>query len=309
MALNNESNLNSIVQKGNFKLLTSFSNNSRVVLSKLHKANGVLKSFNGYGLFIPINENKVYELQNERFIVKPGQYLILNHNQNCTIKINSEIESTGLNIRINKDYIDQSLKTLDKQNDNFLDDLCENSGSNFRFIEGVYALSDNSLGKYIQKVLCNFDQKREELHMNDNELFFELAEEIVLSQGVIKEQVEKIFAKKFVTKKELFKRLYCARNMINDNLSHNFEMAALAKEVAISESLFFRSFKRAFGMTPHQYFISKKMETSAHSLQHSKNSIMDVAYNAGFEDLSSFSRSFKKCYGMSPSNFRKSCGK
>lgn len=67
-------------------------------------------------------------------------------------------------------------------------------------------------------------------------------------------------------------------------------------------------FKRELGVTPNQYLIDKRLQTSADllcSMNHDNNNISSVATACGFKDPLYFSRMFKKKYHMSPSDYTK----
>lgn len=67
-------------------------------------------------------------------------------------------------------------------------------------------------------------------------------------------------------------------------------------------------FKRKLGVTPNQYLIDKRLQTSAdllRSLNHDSNNISNVAVTCGFKDPLYFSRMFKKKYNISPTEYAK----
>ena len=305
MALNTEIELGSIIEAGQHRLLKSPVNNSRIVLSKLTRASGKLESCNGYGLFIPIKENKCYGTEREQYNVSPGQYLLLNYDQPCTLDVNSQKESVGLNVRINKGFVDQAIYTLANDAEKLLLNPYATRPVDSEFNQGVFLLEDNPLGKYIADILASLDVQKETLDINESELFLQIAQQMVLSQQKIYAETESIQAKKTSTRKEIYKRLCKAKMIIADNRDAPLEIAMLAKEVSLSESHFFRSFKSTYGITPHQYWLKKRLECAARSIERTNVPIRDIALACGFEDLSSFGRAFKKVFGRSPYYFRK----
>lgn len=67
-------------------------------------------------------------------------------------------------------------------------------------------------------------------------------------------------------------------------------------------------FKRELGITPNQYLIDKRLQTSTDllsGLNYDSNNISDVAIACGFKDPLYFSRMFKKKYGVSPTEYAK----
>lgn len=66
-----------------------------------------------------------------------------------------------------------------------------------------------------------------------------------------------------------------------------------------------KMFKKATGMTPHQYLTDKRLENAASTLATfcGKGNISETARLCGFSDPLYFSRMFKKKYGVSPRNY------
>jgi AraC-like DNA-binding protein len=83
-----------------------------------------------------------------------------------------------------------------------------------------------------------------------------------------------------------------------------WSLAALAREAAMSRYHFLRVFRQAIGMTPHQYVLRMRMHRAAVRLRLSDETVSAIAFDAGFNDLSTFNRRFRRIMGASPSAFR-----
>lgn len=81
-------------------------------------------------------------------------------------------------------------------------------------------------------------------------------------------------------------------------------LAELAREAASSPYHFLRIFRNLVGMTPHQYVLRTRLHRAAVRLRRSDESITDIAFGVGFNDLSTFNRHFQRVMGASPSAFR-----
>jgi len=81
-------------------------------------------------------------------------------------------------------------------------------------------------------------------------------------------------------------------------------LAALAREAAMSPFHFLRTFRRVAGMTPHQFILRLRLHRAALRLRLDDEPITAIAYDAGFNDLSTFNRRFRRLMGVSPSAFR-----
>ena len=82
-------------------------------------------------------------------------------------------------------------------------------------------------------------------------------------------------------------------------------MPALAAIALTSEAHFIRSFRAAFGETPHRYLQRRRVERAMYLLRATERDVTDVCLDVGFTSLSTFSRTFRDIVGRSPSEFRR----
>ena len=90
-------------------------------------------------------------------------------------------------------------------------------------------------------------------------------------------------------------RLYYYRHWSVD------ELADLA---GCSTVHFFRSFRKATGISPMQYLLRQRMNHAQRRLAESKDSVKQIAEQVGYLDQFHFSREFKRCTGLAPKPFR-----
>ena len=79
------------------------------------------------------------------------------------------------------------------------------------------------------------------------------------------------------------------------------DMAAAA---GLSRAHFSREFRRAFGESPHQYLLTRRLERAASLLRMTDRSVADVCFSVGLQSVGSFTTSFTKTYGVSPTAYR-----
>ncbi|WP_411029047.1 helix-turn-helix domain-containing protein [Spongiimicrobium sp. 3-5] len=106
----------------------------------------------------------------------------------------------------------------------------------------------------------------------------------------------------------LYKRIKDAKILIDRNYSNKLDLDHIAKKVHLSKYHFLRLFKEAYGITPHKYLISKRLE-AAEKMLLTDLPIFRICNEVGFESVHSFSNLFKRYRGKSPSNYRKSLRK
>ena len=81
-------------------------------------------------------------------------------------------------------------------------------------------------------------------------------------------------------------------------------LAALAGDSGLSPFHFLRTFRQVAGLTPHQYLLRTRLHRAALRLRRGAPSISDVAYDCGFNDLSTFNRRFRRLMGVTPGAWR-----
>jgi AraC-like DNA-binding protein len=91
-----------------------------------------------------------------------------------------------------------------------------------------------------------------------------------------------------------------AKDLIDRRYGEPLDVATLAAEAYASSAHFTRSFRRAFGETPHQYVVRRRVERAADLLRATELSATEVGLDVGFATLSSFSKAFRALMGESP---------
>jgi transcriptional regulator GlxA family with amidase domain len=94
-----------------------------------------------------------------------------------------------------------------------------------------------------------------------------------------------------------------ARDVIDRRYAEPLDVPGLAREAYASTAHFARSFKRAFGETPHRYLQRRRIERAKDLLRATELPVTAVALDVGFANLSSFSRAFRELTGEAPSDY------
>jgi len=91
---------------------------------------------------------------------------------------------------------------------------------------------------------------------------------------------------------------------LDEHAHEQIDLAAAARQANLSAFHFLRVFERVIGATPHQYLMRARLRRAARLLAADSRPITEVAFDAGFGDLSNFVRSFRRAAGLSPRRFR-----
>jgi AraC-like DNA-binding protein len=100
------------------------------------------------------------------------------------------------------------------------------------------------------------------------------------------------------------RHLLRAKDLIDARYRDPLDVAALAQAARLSPAHFSREFRRAFGETPHQYLLTRRLERAAAMLRSTDHSVADICFTVGLSSVGSFTTSFGRVYGMSPTTYR-----
>ena len=100
------------------------------------------------------------------------------------------------------------------------------------------------------------------------------------------------------------RHLLRAKDLIDARYRDPLDVAELARAARLSPAHFSREFKRAFGETPHQYLLTRRLERAAAMLRSTDHSVADICFSVGLSSVGSFTTSFRRAYGTSPTAYR-----
>lgn len=103
---------------------------------------------------------------------------------------------------------------------------------------------------------------------------------------------------------ELLRRLLRAKDRMDAASHEQWPVRRLARVSGVSEAHFARSFKQAFGVPPHRYLLTRRVERATALLRDTDLPITEIAFQAGWESLGTFGRTFRDVTGESPSAMR-----
>jgi AraC-like DNA-binding protein len=90
-----------------------------------------------------------------------------------------------------------------------------------------------------------------------------------------------------------------------DAASHeDWPVSRLARESGVSEAHFARSFRQAFGLPPHRYLLTRRIERAAALLRDTDLPVTQIALRTGWNSLGTFGRTFRDVTGASPGELR-----
>jgi AraC-like DNA-binding protein len=90
---------------------------------------------------------------------------------------------------------------------------------------------------------------------------------------------------------------------IDERPADAYTLDALAHAADLSPFHFARVFRAATGCSPHQYVLRVRLQHAAARLATRSGTVLDVALDSGFGDVSNFNHAFRREFGVSPRAF------
>jgi AraC-like DNA-binding protein len=100
------------------------------------------------------------------------------------------------------------------------------------------------------------------------------------------------------------RHLLRAKDLADARYFEPLSVADLAAAAGLSPAHFSRRFKAAFGESPHQYLLTRRMERAAALLRATDWTVADVCFAVGAQSVGSFTASFHRVFGKSPLAYR-----
>jgi len=100
------------------------------------------------------------------------------------------------------------------------------------------------------------------------------------------------------------RHLLRAKDLADARYAEPLGVDDMARAAGLSRAHFSRAFRRAFGESPHEYLLTRRLERAAALLRTTDRQVADICYSVGLRSLGSFTSSFTRTFGVSPTGYR-----
>jgi AraC-like DNA-binding protein len=102
------------------------------------------------------------------------------------------------------------------------------------------------------------------------------------------------------------RHLLRAKDLADARYAEPLGVDELAAAAGLSRAHFSREFRRTFGVSPHAYLLTRRLERAAALLRNTDNSVAEICLAVGLQGIGSFTTSFKRAFGKTPTEYRAS---
>jgi AraC-like DNA-binding protein len=100
------------------------------------------------------------------------------------------------------------------------------------------------------------------------------------------------------------RHLVRGRDLADARYAEPIKVSDMARAAGLSPAHFSRSFQRTFGVSPHQYLLTRRLERAAALLRNTDRTVTDICFLVGLDSVGSFTTSFRRVFGTTPTAYR-----
>jgi|ERR1043166_6779725 AraC-like DNA-binding protein len=233
-------------------------------------------------------------------VVDDSSYLVLNEGQDYEIEINSRPAVESFCLFLAPGLAEEVQQSLAARAERLLDHAGCDEAKPVRFFEKNYR-HDAVLSPALCRLRKTFaTQERgllaEEIHG--------IVERLLRVHELVSKETERLNSVRAGTREELFRRVCRAYDYASAMFQERVTLEELARVSCLSPNHLLRTFRQAFGKTPHQYLVERRLEEAKRLLKDKEMPVTEACMKVGFESPGSFSTLFRQRFGASPSEWR-----
>ncbi|MDO4679253.1 MAG: AraC family transcriptional regulator [Eubacteriales bacterium] len=188
----------------------------------------------------------------------------------------------------------------------------------------TFLKSNSVCSRYMQEILHqeimiyhHFTEKQSDIIACVNSLFHAMNEKTSGYEMIVYGQFYHffglIFSNHYYLENQLktrkdYKRILQLKQVVDfieKNYTSQITLNQLSASVSMSPKYFCRFFSEMTHQTPMDYLNRQRIEQACYQLSTTDDSITEIAYRTGFNDLSYFIRTFKKYKGITPGKYKR----
>ena len=251
------------------------------------------------------NGNAYYNTGKGFYRVDSRSFLILNSDTEYAIKINQPEPVSSFCLFFKTELLSE-LASLSFRKPEFLVDNYNFLPDNFNFVERTFPIERLHTSSFyrFKSGLDTFNHDPFWVTENFVSIINDLA-------GINSENFaerERLRLKRNSARREVYKRVMIAREYLHYSYNRAVSLEEVANVSCLSLNHLLRCFKQVFGISPHQYLVTVKLQQAQRLLKKSDKSLMQICDEIGFQSVGTFCNLFKKRTGFTPQEYKNQKG-
>lgn len=245
----------------------------------------------------------VWTTDEARHEIGEESYLVVNESHPYTIEIEALEPVETFCVFFAPGFIDDARNQTPHHERALLDEPFREAGPT-HFQEALQP-RHGSVGSLLTQLQTLIRSPKSGAVKGEEDILVRLAQALCRERDSVAGQHRRISAAKAATRDEVLRRVCVARDLIDSTLDESLRLQDLARVACMSPFHLHRHFRTTFGETPQEYRSRRRMERAARALRSTDAPVTEIALDAGFSSLGSFSSLFKRQFGASPREFRR----
>lgn len=247
----------------------------------------------GFSIKTVFSGKESYKINGNRFDVKANEFLLVNKDSNIDLTIDGKEITKGICLYPPEELFTQIFTYYSISESNLLEGVLEDKNMTY-FTEKKYRFKESKSGEYLSRSLMYLNHiYSNELTIDLEEFYIELLEVLISDQIDLNKQLNRLNSRKKQTKEEIFRRVSCAKNYLEDNYIEKINLDKMAKDVYMSKYHFVRSFKAIYNISPFQYLLKLRLNKAQEYLN-KDYSFAEVTNLVGFSDEKNLRKAYSK---------------
>ncbi|HVS92567.1 MAG TPA: AraC family transcriptional regulator [Mucilaginibacter sp.] len=244
-----------------------------------------------------------YHVRQRKLNVFPGNFLFLDSGTAYEKNIYSDIPVNSFSVLYTSKFIADFERGLDGSDLELLDYPGPfNEISRLPLIESLYPYKGD-LRYNIHHLIAHFYNNSDDL-LIDNYLYHSLFLFYQLCRSEVYGRVIRLQETNLSTRNELLRRVLIAKDYMLSNYNQPINIEEISREACLSATHLYRTFKRLYDCSPHQYLVQARLDNARNLLKNTFYPLNEIVSMIGFTCPTSFIKLFRRHYGTTPSAYR-----
>ncbi|AYL96456.1 helix-turn-helix transcriptional regulator [Mucilaginibacter celer] len=279
-------------------------NNNKIVSRTGGQGQGVQYT-SDLSLRFVLSGNERYDIGRRHLSIYPDSFLILNRGTKYSTETDAGDPVQSFAINFDQQFLQDFKECWTFGDGKLLDQGNESIKAQPEFSETIYPFAGDIRYNVFHLKQHLDDGMQDEMLINEY-LHHTLINYFNIYNDEVYKKADKLEFLNQGTKIEIIRRLNLAKEYMYSNYNQNVNLEDLAEHACLSVNHLLRTFKQAFGLTPHQFLIQLRLKRSLLLLKDTRYPVNEVVSMVGFECPSSFIRLFRTHYNITPLKYRQS---